>query len=86
MSRQTNNAAAYKELCTAAASVAAFASEKLWSAKIVPLINDGYFALGDEASRYYAGCLLQALSADNRSSESLRARLKVRKKKRVVFC
>ncbi len=77
MSKQTSNASAYKELCTAIASVAAFSSEKLWAAKIVPLINDNYFALGDENSRFFSGCLLQALSADNRSSEVLRGRLKV---------
>jgi hypothetical protein len=76
MTRQHGNASAYKELCTAVAAIAAFASDKLWSLKILPLVHDGYFA-GEEPARYFAGLLMLALSSDNRSSEVLRRRIKV---------
>jgi hypothetical protein len=75
MSRQTGNSSAYKELCTAVASIAAFASSKLWTKKILTLIEEGYFVNGEDQSRYHAGLLLNALSKDNRSSEVLRSRI-----------
>jgi hypothetical protein len=75
MARQHGNASAYKELCTAVAAIAAFASDKLWSLKILPIVHDGYFA-GEEPARYLAGLLMLALSSDNRSSVVLCRRIK----------
>ncbi len=75
MTRQMGNVSAYRELCTAVAAIAAFASDKLWSLKILTLVTDGYFA-GEEPARFFAGLLMLSLSSDNRSSEVLRRRIK----------
>lgn len=77
MQRQQGNTAAYRELCGAMGSIASFASSKLWSKKIIPLVLDHYLNCGDDAQlRMYSGVILHALVNDNRSSERLKTFMK----------
>lgn len=77
MGRHASSTAAFKELSTATASVASFASNKLWDKRIVPLVVDTYLGSGDDASlRFNSGFLLSALTNNNRSIEVVRGRVK----------
>ena len=73
LERHQNNSSAYKELCTAVASIGSYASSKLWSKRILPLVNNGYFVSGQDDQRFQAGLMLNALCKDNRSNEVLRS-------------
>jgi hypothetical protein len=68
---------AYKELCNSVASVAALASKKIWSKRIIPLVVESYIGSADDGlQRLNSAVLLHALVNDNRSGDVVRGRIK----------